>query len=130
MAVVGARGVAAWWATAGGAGPSWRAAPATRSARRGLEEGALVLGGRARRGGVAARARPGRGRKEEGKKERKKRRKEKGEKGRKEKKKNRKRKEIENYGKDLERILEKLEEFLGKLEEGFLWVLQVFRASA
>jgi hypothetical protein len=56
MAVVGNRGVSRLsGASGGGAGPSLRAAPANRSARRETEEGAPVLGRPREEGGVAVR---------------------------------------------------------------------------
>jgi hypothetical protein len=133
MVVVGARGVSRLGgATAGGAGPSWRVAPATRSARCGPEEGGRRSRAAARgeRGvgvarGLAAGGRRKRGKKKKGRKEKNKKKKEE----RKEKR-NRRRREIGKWERKLERILEKLEEFLGKLEEGFFVGFPVFRASA
>jgi hypothetical protein len=99
MAVVGNRGVSRLSrASAGGAGPFLRAAPANRSARRGTEEGASVLGRPREEGGVAVRhglAAGGRRRRGKEKGEKKRRERKKKKKRRKERegrKKNRKRK--------------------------------------
>jgi hypothetical protein len=134
MAVVSARGASRLsGATAGGAGPSWRAAPASRSARCGPEEGAPVLGrprkGRGSRSGTAwLREEEGGGEKEKkGRKEKKKRkRRKKGEKKRKreiERERNRKMgKEIE---KNFRKIIRISREIRGRVFVGFL----AFRAS-